>query len=379
MRKPHNRWTVLAGAAAVSLAAFGFPALAAADGDAAPASQTVHQKSTYLVDGYRVGYLPPGLSNYGSSTETSTDGEGNRTSYVMWSRGETVHGKVGVRRRAAAFTLDEVRDQHHGHLDSRTLRRVTVNGSPGYLSRTAGEVFWVDREGAALSVFLEPSRWSPTELMKMAEGVTPHAESASSFSVTHEGDGSALGLMRNLVGEGGERSWLMAPFGDPATEQTDSAESAQQDEEQPRLLPAPADAPSSPSSDSTEDGETGGPTDEQATEVMVCLTEEADMPREEVPTEGGVTTPWGGANWNSGLWELVPLPTREAAVVECARRTGLEQAEVQEVADSLGSERSASDSDSSEEDTDRSSQDSESVEQSEDSQQKSPWDLLPWL
>lgn len=352
MRKPHNRWTVLAGAAAVSLAAFGFPALAAATEDVPPPAHTVHhnQKSTYLVDGYRVSYLPPGLDRYASASTTSGSSGSDHVSQRAWVSDDTVHGSVEVRRHPEGFTLSELRDNHHDHLEAP--RRTTVNGFPAYLSAADGEVFWVDGHDTALSVFLDPDRWSSDELMEMAEGIVPHEETDSTVSVTRRSAESPL------PGTDAERFWLAAPSAGPEGGSAQTSE-----EEQPRLLPAPADAPLHPYADIT--------AEEQ--EVVACLGEETG---EEIPTEGGVATPWGSATWNSGLWALVPMPTREAAA-ECAERTGLDQSRAQEMAARPGSADSSG-SAPSDEGVDRSSADSgKSAERNEDSEQRSLWDLLP--
>ncbi|KUP95295.1 hypothetical protein [Thermobifida cellulosilytica] len=306
MRKPHIRWAVLTGAAAVSLAAFGFPALATATEDAAPSVQSAHQESTYLIGGYRVTYLPPGLEQYSSDATASTEGD-SRTARLTWLENGTVRGRVDVRDHAEHRTLAEVRDAHYSHLSAP--RMTTVNGHPAYLSDVDGEVFWVDEHGTALGVFLDPARWSSAELMAMAEGISRDENAGSTFSVTRRTGRTALEFLRGQDGGSGD------------------AETAQDaEEEQPRLLPAPADAPTYPSSGQL-------PSDRREA-VVRCLAEETGTSSDrEIPTEGSVSGPWGNASWNSGLWALVPQPERSSAIGECARRTGLDRTQVQEVAD----------------------------------------------
>ncbi|GLU47791.1 hypothetical protein [Nocardiopsis ansamitocini] len=186
MRKP-QRWTALAGAATVSLAAFGAAGNTAAAGDQPPHLPwpVVQQKaSSYSLDGFDVNYLPPGLDRYGISAESSTDRRGNRTSHVSWVQGPgVVYGKVTVVRDDKLTELDKVRDARYSHLAPQHLEKTAVNGRDAYVSEATGDAFWLDREGVAVTLFLQPERWKRAELTAMAEGVTARESGSTATPV----------------------------------------------------------------------------------------------------------------------------------------------------------------------------------------------------
>lgn len=299
MRQLHSRWSLFAGAVAASVAALSFPALAATTDTEVLAAPAIHQSPTavYLIDGYEVTYLPSELANYSSRWESSRKNE-ERSSSVTWVNKDTVYGSVHVRRPAKPLTLAEVRDTYYSELTA--LRWTTVNGQPAYLSAADGTVFWVDGQDVILSVFLHPARWSTDELLRVARGIRPREDAESNLSVRHEARESVADF---VPGSAAERSWLMASA---STAEPDAAQESE--EGQPRLLPAPADAPLYPSSFANS----------PEVEFLTCLSEEAGKSSEEFPTEGKVSGPWGSASWNSGLWALVPTPANQAAVAQCA-------------------------------------------------------------
>ncbi|MFC7329027.1 hypothetical protein [Marinactinospora rubrisoli] len=177
MRKRYTGWIALAGAASVAgAAAFGAPAaLAAEDRSGRPEiGQPTRLFASYMLDGFEVGYLPPGLDGLGISARSSTDLGGNRVSQVSWVAGAgEVAGKVAVLRHARLADLDDLRTAEFPHLDTATLETVKNNGRTAYLSRATGELFWVEEPGVAIGVHLRPENGTQDQLTAMAAGIRP--------------------------------------------------------------------------------------------------------------------------------------------------------------------------------------------------------------
>lgn len=295
MRKPHKRWIALAGAATVSLAAFGTAAAPAAANDLPSLSQLLVQQnqSKYIIDGFEVGSLAPGLEHYGTSSETHSDRDGSRTSHIAWVRGwGDIQAKVSVFRSTGLTRLDAVRDTHYSHLDSEELKTVTVNGKRGYLSDSTGDVFWLDGDGTAIAVFLAPERWETGELLSMAESIVPRRAAA----MTTTGDAAA-----------------------------DSGDTDRSNTGRP-MMRGTADS-SRPAGEADE----GELTDEQVKAIERCLIDEVGTMPGAIWDQSIEFSPGNSVTWNSGLWSLVQGPIRDSAVSQCAQRLGVEESRVEEV------------------------------------------------
>lgn len=258
MRQLHSRWILFAGTLTASLVAFGFPALAATTDTAALATPSITQQATagYVIDGYQVTYLPSGLTTYSAHWKSIRKG-GDRFSSMRWMNGTTVYGAVEVHRHAAPRTLAKIRETSYSDLTA--LRRTTVNGHPAYLSAADGTVFWLDDRNVALSVFLHPTQWSAEELLKVAEGIQRREGTESTFAYLSTLHASGRSVTSLIPGSAAEHSRLIAS--------ASTANPQESEEEQPRLLPAPADAPLYPSSY----------TDSLETEILARLSDEAGM------------------------------------------------------------------------------------------------------
>ncbi|MBV2363209.1 hypothetical protein [Streptomonospora nanhaiensis] len=175
MRKHHKRWIALAGAAAVSAA--GLTAgggAASADERPLPWPMVRQSVSTYSLDGFEIGYLPPGLENHGIHAKSTVGLNGDRRSEIAWVQGlDAIYGRVSVLRGDDLADLDEVRATRYDHLEDSALQRAEVNGTDAYASPKTGDVFWVPEPGVAVAAYLQPDRWDEDELFDFAEGVRP--------------------------------------------------------------------------------------------------------------------------------------------------------------------------------------------------------------
>ncbi|WP_133742552.1 hypothetical protein [Actinorugispora endophytica] len=406
----------LAGAATVSLAAFGAAAGPVAADDRLPLTwPTVQQKaSTYLIDGFEVGYLAPGLERHSMNSETFTDRTGSRTAHLAWVQGpETVHGKVSVYRTSRLGSLDEVRSSHYSHLDDGDLRSVDVNGKEAYLSEATGDVFWMERDGVAVAVFLRPDTWETQELMAMAEGISPREASVPdvpdvnlpSVDVPNvrgvaQGEETA-GAVRTAADRAGQPEPAEAaepagvgeiprPGGQPEpaapAEPAGAGEAGEAQPHEPVVAaPGEAGAESGPETGESgtgtgeagtdapetlpapapgqEEGADGELSDKETAAVKRCLTEEIGAMPGAIWDQNIEFSPGSSVTWNSGLWNEVQEPIRREAISKCADRLGLEESQVEEVFKEMStSPRPAK----------------KSQEVSSFSQEQDLWDLLSW-
>ncbi|GAB2490578.1 hypothetical protein [Nocardiopsis aegyptia] len=179
MRKHHKRWVALFSAAAISTTGLmGVSGTAVADDKQSRSldwpliSQGV---STYSLDGYEIGYLPPGLERYGISASSTTDRQGNRQSQISWTQGpDQLYGRVAVVRSEAFQELDDLRQSRYGHLPTGELERLEPNETfteGAFLSEESGDLFWLEEPGVAVTTHLQPDRWGGNELVKFATSV----------------------------------------------------------------------------------------------------------------------------------------------------------------------------------------------------------------
>ncbi|WP_052745890.1 hypothetical protein [Allosalinactinospora lopnorensis] len=170
MRKPSKRWIALSSATTISVAGLAVPTAAAANDEAPPAWPVVRQNaSSYTLDGFTIGYLPPRLEEHGLNAKSATDGHGGRTSDITWMEGpDEVYGKIEVLRDGGITSLADLRDAQYGHLDADQLREIDNNDRDTYLSEGTGDLFWVEEPGLAVTIYLRPETWDSGELTRMA-------------------------------------------------------------------------------------------------------------------------------------------------------------------------------------------------------------------
>ncbi|WP_157982511.1 hypothetical protein [Nocardiopsis sp. FIRDI 009] len=208
MRKHHTRWVALLGAATLSttgLTGLAGPAVAADDKDPRVINWPVVEQavSSYRIDGFEIGYLPPGLDRFGLNASSLTDRRGNSQSQISWVQGpDQLYGRVMILRSERVQTLEDLRDLRYAHLPDRGLER--MEGGEGsereaYVSESTGDMFWLEEPGVAVTIHLRPERWNGDELRRMAESVVgafaPDAEGASE---------EAQEDVQNDTGEAGE-------------------------------------------------------------------------------------------------------------------------------------------------------------------------------
>ncbi|WP_306368532.1 hypothetical protein [Nocardiopsis sp. CC223A] len=179
MRKHRTRWVATLGV--VALAAAGPVGLAgsalADEEDARELSWPVVRQgqSSYSLDGYEIGYLPPGLERYGINATSITDRQGGRQSQLSWVQGpDQLYGRVSVIRSEAVQDLDDLRESRYSHIPDRELELVEGDAAfedGAYLSEETGDLFWMARPGVAVAAHLQPDRWEVKELRRMAEEV----------------------------------------------------------------------------------------------------------------------------------------------------------------------------------------------------------------
>lgn len=279
MRKHHKRWVALFSAAAISTTGLmGVSGTAVAEDKESRSltwpliSQGV---STYSLDGYEIGYLPPGLERYGISASSTTDRQGNRQSQISWTQGpDQLFGRVAVVRAEAFQELDDLRQSRYGHLSTGELERLEPNetfADGAYLSEESGDLFWLEEPGVAVTTHLQPDRWGGNELVKFAtsveasevEGEVEDAETAGSAENAENANTDT------------EDTAQVEPVADPS-----DAEEAPAEE-------APAEAPEAEApveeAPAEEGPEAEAPVEEPATEDPEAPAEEA--PVEEAPVE----------------------------------------------------------------------------------------------
>lgn len=179
MRKHRTRWVAILGVAALAAAGpVGLAGSALADEEDARALSwpVVRQgQSSYSLDGYDIGYLPPGLERYGINASSTTDRQGGRQSQLSWVQGpDQLYGRVSVIRSEAIQDLDDLRASRYSHIPDRELELVEGDAAfaeGAYLSEETGDLFWLERPGVAVAAHLQPERWEVKELRRMAEEV----------------------------------------------------------------------------------------------------------------------------------------------------------------------------------------------------------------
>ncbi|MFD6098673.1 hypothetical protein ACFVWN_21590 [Nocardiopsis flavescens] len=180
MRKHRTRWVAILGVSALSVAGpAGLAGSALADEeDARELSWPVvrQSESSYSLDGYEIGYLPPGLERYGINATSTSDRQGGRQSQLSWVQGpDQLYGRVSVIRSQNLRELDDLRESRYSHIPDRELELVEGDAAfenGAYLSEETGDLFWLDRPGVAVAAHLQPDRWEAKELRRMAEEVT---------------------------------------------------------------------------------------------------------------------------------------------------------------------------------------------------------------
>ncbi|MFE0267078.1 hypothetical protein ACFWZ7_10470 [Nocardiopsis alba] len=181
MRKHHKRWVALLGAAAISTSGLvGLAGTATADDRDAQAfawPMIEQGTSSYSIDGYEIGYLPPELGDYGINATSTTDRHGDRESRVSWVRGpDQLYARVGILRSERVQDLEDLRESRYSHLSKDSLEALPESEtfpSGAYLSEETGDLFWVEEPGIAVTTHLRPELWDRAELLRMAEAVAP--------------------------------------------------------------------------------------------------------------------------------------------------------------------------------------------------------------
>lgn len=187
MRKHHKRWVALLGAAAISTSGLvGLAGTAAADDRDAQAfawPMIEQGTSSYSIDGYEIGYLPPELGDYGINATSTTDRHGDRESRVSWVRGpDQLYARVGILRSERVQDLEDLRESRYSHLSKDSLEALPESEtfpSGAYLSEGTGDLFWVEEPGIAVTTHLRPELWDRAELLRMAEAVAPLDDGAA--------------------------------------------------------------------------------------------------------------------------------------------------------------------------------------------------------
>jgi hypothetical protein len=194
MRKHRTRWVAILGVAAMATAGpIGLAGSALADEeDARELSWPVVRQgqSSYSLDGYEIGYLPPGLERYGINASSTSDRQGGRQSQLSWVQGpDQLYGRVSVIRSAAIQDLDDLRESRYSHIPDRELELVEGDAAfqeGAYLAEETGDLFWMERPGVAVAAHLQPDRWEAKELRRMAEEVAEEAGAAPAEEAVEE-------------------------------------------------------------------------------------------------------------------------------------------------------------------------------------------------
>ena len=304
MRKHHTRWVALFGAAAIATSGLvGLPAAAsAADRDDGGLSWPVVRQgiSSYSLDGFEIGYLPPGLERYGINASSTTDRQGARQSQISWVQGpDQLYGRVTITRSERVQELDDLREGRYSHLADKNLERLAAGEGferEAYLSESTGDLFWLERPGVAVTTHLQPERWDRAELVEMAGSVTeeggsqeapaaqapegaaqeaPAEEAPAEEAPAQEAPAEAGAQQEAPVGEGSQQEAPVgeAPAGEAPAGQAPAEEAAQAPAAEEPAAEAPVTGPAAPE-------EAGTPAGGQDT-APEALTEEA--PQEEAP------------------------------------------------------------------------------------------------
>ncbi|MFE3457624.1 hypothetical protein ACFXKD_08755 [Nocardiopsis aegyptia] len=314
MRKHHKRWVALFSAAAISTTGLmGVSGTAVADDKQSRSldwpliSQGV---STYSLDGYEIGYLPPGLERYGISASSTTDRQGNRQSQISWTQGpDQLYGRVAVVRSEAFQELDDLRQSRYGHLPTGELERLEPNETfteGAFLSEESGDLFWLEEPGVAVTTHLQPDRWGGNELVKFATSVE-----------ASEVEGEVEGAAEAENAENAENAGADAQDTAEVEQVADPPEAAEAPAEEAPAEEAPAEevpAEEAPAEEApTEEApEAEAPAEEiPAEEAPTEEAPEAEAPAEEAPAEEAPET--------EGPAEEAPeaeAPTEEAPAEE---------------------------------------------------------------
>lgn len=151
-----------------------FAALLAAPTAAGAAPRT----GTEEVDGFVIGYLPPGIG--GQMSDFSTEWGEVAFASRVWERrtddgGYRVDLKVNIMRGERLPDLGALRDflaeYHEVDPERWDLDRFEHGRHPGL--RTRGFAFWLVEPGVAVSVRLDADRFGDDELTRTALGVEP--------------------------------------------------------------------------------------------------------------------------------------------------------------------------------------------------------------
>ncbi|MFE1391968.1 hypothetical protein ACFW3Z_03780 [Nocardiopsis alba] len=272
MRKHHKRWVALLGAAAISTSGLvGLSGTAAADDRDAQAfawPMIEQGTSSYSIDGYEIGYLPPELGDYGINATSTTDRHGDRESRVSWVRGpDQLYARVGILRSERVQDLEDLRESRYSHLSKDSLESLPESEtfpSGAYLSEETGDLFWVEEPGIAVTTHLRPELWDRAELLRMAEAVTPLDE------------GAAIENVPATTEEAAAETVAVEPVTEEAASETVPEETVA--EEIPAEETAAQDTPAGPASGQ---GEVEAPAEEGTTEEAV----KEDVPAEQTPAE----------------------------------------------------------------------------------------------
>ncbi|GAB3210156.1 hypothetical protein ACQEU5_14910 [Marinactinospora thermotolerans] len=320
MRKPHTKWTTLAGAATVSLA--GFLACAA---PAAAVATVAEQPSppwsairpgsaiAYRIDGFDIGYLPSALQedNYAISAQARTEQEGGRTAYVSWLLGGQTHARVAIMRSETLQDLDGLREEHFADLDQDSLRKVTEGGRTSYLSEGTGHMFWVDEPGVAVSVFLEPQMWDSAELARVGSSIRQ-----SRFAGVQIPNNPILsGALPSSEGTAQDE-----PLARPATNKPEQGPASN-----PGIPVPPAAPPAGAPVPSEQEAPPSRPRPNAVTDQQIrqCLADKLSAPASSGEAQGEPA-------WDEALWLQAEAPARDAAITSCSDQLRVERWRVEE-------------------------------------------------
>ncbi|GAA3735880.1 hypothetical protein HDA32_001280 [Spinactinospora alkalitolerans] len=334
MRKPHKTWVALAAAAAVSVTGFGALGATAAAADRPALSWDVPgQESSYSLDGFSIGYLPPGLEGQSMKTHAAAE-DGARTSYVAWTEGRgATNGKVTIIRSDEIRTLEDLRDSRYRRLDAESLEKIDNNGREAYLSRSTGDLFWVERPGVGVLVYLRPERWDSGELVRMGEGVQ---ERRGFVRPTFDGfDGVSaqfVSVGRSRDGEPSADSGYWNEAGEDSQDSKDAADTAA---------------------------------------VKQCLADYVLTPPPSALSEDMAKVQWDEERWNEAA-----APERKAAVDHCAEQLGIEKWRINAL---LAETEKPAEEESADDETETPRSDEAEEPRSKTEEWPWPWTMLPWL
>ncbi|WP_026127632.1 hypothetical protein [Nocardiopsis lucentensis] len=243
MRKHHTRWVALLGAATLSttgLAGLAGPAVAADDKDPRVINWPVVEQavSSYKLDGFEIGYLPPGLDRFGLNASSLIDRRGNSQSQISWVQGpDHLYGRVMILRSEQVQELDDLLELRYSHLPERGLERLDGSGGAereAYVSEATGDMFWLEEPGVAITTHLRPERWDGDELRRMAESVvalsSPGSEETSEESEEEAPDDVQEDAVQDGTGEAGETAEGAEAEGEAGESEEAEGETAETEE-----------------------------------------------------------------------------------------------------------------------------------------------------